>query len=119
MKIVIDFFLYLMAIYGLICLITSFFTWVHFKRKFNSSGARLLIMVKNQEQNVEGLIRTIIMEKNLNKQLFYDKLIVLDMGSTDKTFEILSKLEKDYDLLEIINEKEKEKIFTIFSHESV
>jgi len=55
----------------------------------------LIVLAYNESKTIEEVIR--------KHQTFFDKIIVINDKSKDKTFEILSKLSKDLDNLQIIN----------------
>jgi hypothetical protein len=75
------------------------------------AGVKLVLLVKNQEGSVEGIIRTVFSGEFLRRIMSGHGLTVLDMGSKDKTLLILEKLQKDFDSLEVLKEEEKGRIF--------
>ena len=62
------------------------------------------IVVKNQEDTVEWIVKSAIRSVK-------GKLIIVDMGSCDETWEILERLKMDNDNIEILREEDKSKIF--------
>lgn len=114
LKVIIDIFLYILALYGAIALIMGVFNSLKTEAYRKNGQTRLVLMVKNQEETIEGSVRSLLSEDILYKTISTGKLIILDMGSSDKTLEILEKLKNDFEQLDVIKETEKEKIFTYF-----
>ena len=97
--------LWTFAIYGFIeVLKTIYFVLVHTKLK--SDGIYLILAVKNQEEKIEGVLRSILFRFIYGKEESINDIIITDLGSTDNTPVILEKLGKDYDSIEILNWKE-------------
>lgn len=101
--------LWTFAIYGFIEVVkTIYFTLIH--TNLNSNGIYLIVAVKNQEEKVEGVLRSILFRFIYGKEENINNIIVTDLNSTDKTPEILSKLQKDYEIIELLNWKECKEI---------
>ena len=85
-----------LAIYGffeIIKNIIDIFTYT----KFQSDGIYLIIAVKNQEEKMEGFLRSSLFKILYGKEEYLKNIIVADLKSTDKTKEIAQKLELEYD----------------------
>ncbi len=63
--------------------------------KKNDCFLYTVLCVKNNEAAIEGLVRKILWEAQKSNR-YTSGLIVVDFGSTDKTFSILSKLSTKY-----------------------
>ena len=101
--------LWTFAIYGFIeVLKTIYFVLVHTKLK--SDGIYLILAVKNQEEKIEGVLRSILFRFIYGKEESINDIIITDLGSTDNTPVILEKLGKDYDSIEILNWKESKEL---------
>jgi glycosyltransferase involved in cell wall biosynthesis len=87
----------------------NFFSSLKKKRK------KLVLIVKDQEETIEGSVRRIVSSDILKKASLDSELIILDMGSTDKTLEVLEKLKNDLECVNIVTNSEKESIFGVFS----
>ena len=72
-----------------------------FKYKSNFEGVEHCIYLKNAEQSVEGYVRDIVFKYPNMKNL-----VIIDMNSTDHTYEILEKLQKEYEFIRIIKYSE-------------
>lgn len=105
---------YVMAIYGAWALISSIVSSMRQIVRRSNPGIKLVLMVKNQEDTIEGIIRYILNADIPAKAMSGHKLTVLDMSSGDDTFKILSTLKKDCPNLEILSLKEKDAIFSGF-----
>ena len=94
-----------LAIYGffeIIKNIIDIFTYT----KFQSDGIYLIIAVKNQEEKIEGFLRSSLFKILYGKEDYLKNIIVADLRSTDKTKEIAQKLEVEYDCLKVTSWKE-------------
>ena len=78
---------------------------------------KLVLIVKNQGDTIEGVLRNVLPRNFIRKLMPGGKLTILDMGSKDDTLEILQKLEIDYPCLEVLKQGEKEAIFNSFEEE--
>ena len=94
-----------LAIYGffeIIKNIIDIFTYT----KFQSDGIYLIIAVKNQEEKIEGFLRSSLFKILYGKEEYLKNIMVADLKSTDKTKEIAQKLELEYDCLKVTSWKE-------------
>jgi hypothetical protein len=107
-------FTYLLAAYGAMFLIFSIINSIRQRINFEYPGIKLILLVKNQQEVIEGIIRYTFTIDFLRNIMPGRKLTVLDMGSTDETIVILRKLEETFGHLEVLEENDKEKIFTGF-----
>lgn len=105
----------ILALYGLILLVISVVNTICDRVSLKNDGIKLVLLVKNQQEVVEGVIRN-IMASNLPRKIMTGrKLTIIDISSTDETFKILQMLKDDNEWLEILSEDEKEKIFEDFN----
>lgn len=97
--------LWVLAIYGFIEIIkTIYFTFINTKCRNN--GIYLILAVKNQEEKIEGVLRSLLFRFIYGKEENIDNIIVADLGSSDDTLAILSKIKKDYEMIEVLSWKE-------------
>ena len=66
----------------------------------------MIIAAKNQENKIEGFLRTILFRIMYGKEECVKDVIVTDLNSSDDTMKILEKLSKDYDGIKVVNWKE-------------
>ena len=96
--------MWVLALYGAIEIIRTIiyaFSSINFK----SDGIYLIIATKNQEERVEGFVRSILFRLLYGKEDYISEVIVTDLDSTDGTMEILEKMQKDYKEIKVCNWK--------------
>lgn len=71
-----------------------------------ADGIYIIIAVKNQEERIEGFLRSSLFKLLYGKEEYIKDIIVTDLGSTDKTREIVDKMSVDYECVKITNWKE-------------
>lgn len=98
-----------LAIYGLFEIVKNVIN-IGTVTKFKSDGIYVIIAVKNQEEKIEGFLRSIIFKILYGREECLRNIIVADLQSTDNTKEITKKLSKDYDVLKVTSWKECKEI---------
>jgi len=94
--------LWTLAIYGLIEIIkVCIYTFTY--KTIQSDEVCFIIAVKNGEQKIEGIIRTILFRLLYEKEEYVKDIIVADLGSTDETKKLLKKMQHDYGNIEIMD----------------
>lgn len=111
---VMQFVIFFLAVYGALSLVIGFVSHLQQRGGIDSFKTRLVLLVKDQEDTIEGIVRTVFMEHILRKVMSKDKLIVVDMGSKDETLAILNKLKEEYKYIEVYTNDQKEKIFETY-----
>lgn len=96
----------LYGIYEIIKQIIYIFTYTNMK----ADGIYIIIAVKNQEEIIEGFLRSSLFKLLYGKEEYVKDIIVTDLGSTDKTKEIVCKMSIDYECVKITNWKECKEI---------
>lgn len=114
MSILLNILIYLFAACGAIFIIILLINRIPNRNENDKSKLSLVIMVRNKQDIVEGLVRNFFRGNFLQRVAPDMKITVIDMGSNDETWEILKRLAETYDCLDLIKENEKEKIFTYF-----
>ena len=61
--------------------------------------------MKNEEETREWKIRKLLIKIKLENIKNIEKIIIIDLGSEDKTKEILEKFEKDYAIVKLVEIK--------------
>lgn len=90
--------LWTFALYGFFEVLKSLIR-TYYKPKVSSGGIYLFIAVKNQENKIEGFLRTMLFRFIYGKEENIDNIFVVDLNSTDKTADILNILANDYDCI--------------------
>ncbi|TYQ15008.1 UNVERIFIED_CONTAM: glycosyl transferase family 2 [Acetivibrio alkalicellulosi] len=109
--------IFVLATYGFVTLIHEIILSIKNRFRYNSSMIKLVLIVKNQGDVIEGVLRNVLPRIFIRKLMPAGKLIVLDMGSKDDTVDILKKLERDYEGVEVLKRSERETIFKSFEEE--
>ncbi|MDO5557083.1 MAG: hypothetical protein Q4G05_02410 [Clostridia bacterium] len=91
-------------LYGLIEIVKGVFFSIYTKSK--NQGIHIIIAVKNQENKIEGFFRNVMFNFLYKKEESIDKVLVVDLGSTDDTQKILRKLQEEYNNLLLLNWRE-------------
>ena len=111
-------FVYILALYGAVYLIIGYADSIRKKLKNESKGVKFLLLIKDQEDCIEGIIRSISIENFFTDVISQDRFTVLDMGSSDDTLKILEKLKGDYQYLNVLSLDKKEEIFKYFEEDN-
>ena len=96
--------IWILAIYGLIEIIKTIY-YVFTCTKIESDGIYFIIAVKNQEEKIEGFMRSILFRILYGKEDYIKNVLITDLGSDDNTKEIAYKLEKDYNFINVLDWK--------------
>lgn len=111
MKTLFEILVYILALYGLVSLISDSLKQFKQTSDMKHTKIKMVLLVKDQEEVIEGVVRNIYLERLLDKAMVSDKLTVIDMGSSDDTDKILSRLKDKYDFIDVITKEQKDKIF--------
>lgn len=101
--------LWTLALYGafeIIKTIINIYTYTNLK----SDGIYIIIAVKNQENKIEGFLRSFLFRIVYGKEENIKDIIITDLDSTDDTTNIVGKLAKEYDCIKVTNWKECKEI---------
>lgn len=94
-----------LALYGLFEIIKNIIYIITYT-KFKSDGIYIIVAVKNQENKIEGFLRSILFKILYGREEYLKSIIVADLQSTDNTKEIVKKLTSEYDCLKLTSWKE-------------
>lgn len=98
-----------LALYGFFEIVKNII-YITTYTKLKSDGIYVIIAVKNQEEKIEGFLRSIIFKILYGKEDWIKNIIVADLKSEDNTKEIAKKISCDYDCLNVITWKECKEI---------
>ncbi len=98
-----------LAIYGLFEIIKNII-YISTYTRFKSDGIYVIIAVKNQEEKIEGFLRSILFKILYGREEYLKNIIVADLNSSDNTKDIVRKLSKDYDILKVTSWKDCKEI---------
>ena len=103
--------LWTLALYGLFEIIRTIMIYFSTYKGKKSKGIYIIIAVRNEEENIEGFIRSMVFKILYGKDESIKQIIVLDLNSEDKTQEILQKLSDDYECINYMNLEEVSKFY--------
>lgn len=98
-----------LALYGLFELIKNII-YLYTYTNLKSEGIYIIVAVKNQEDKIEGFMRSFLFKMLYGKEDSLKNIIVTDLRSTDNTKEILKKLSDDYEILKVASWKDCKEI---------
>ena len=101
--------LWTLALYGLIEII-KYVYYILSYTNMKPNGIYLIIATKNQEDKIEGFLRSILFRFIYGKDENIKDIIVTDLNSKDDTKLILDKLSKDYECIKFTNWRECKEI---------
>jgi NADH:ubiquinone oxidoreductase subunit K len=93
-----------LALYGLFEIIKNII-YICTCTKLKTDGIYIVIAVKNQEQKIEGFIRSILFRIFYGKENDIKNIFVADLDSNDDTRQILNKMQREYDTLKVMDWK--------------
>lgn len=105
MEFIINTIFWTLAIYGLFSIIKNIVDIVTYTN-LQSDGIYLIIAVKNQEEKIEGFLRSSLFKILYGKEEYLKNIIVADLKSEDKTKEIARRMETEYECLKVTSWKE-------------
>ena len=114
-NLVINSILWVLALYGLFELVKHIIymcTYTNLK----ADGIYIIIAVKNQEEKIEGFLRSCLFKILYGKEEYIKNIIVTDLGSTDRTKEIVNKFSKDYECIKNSNWKDCKDVIDNIEH---
>lgn len=82
------------ALFGICCFLKELWSWVVQPYLFKVPEVSFLVMVKDAEQEIEEMIRHMMMEVEL-AGIDCD-IVIVDCGSNDLTYSILERLSKEF-----------------------
>ena len=112
----VNFLLWVFAIYGFIEVIKTIY-YICTYDKNESDKLNLVVIAKNQEEQIEFFSRSILFRYFAEKKDYVGNIIFVDLKSDDKTKEIMEKLAKDYKSIQIKAWEECKGMFDIIANE--
>ena len=105
MEMIITIIIWTLALYGLFELVRSIIN-IFICTKLHTDGIYVIVATKNQENYIEGFLRNLMFKLIYGKEEMIKNIIVVDLNSTDKTKDIVEKLQNEYNEIKILNFKE-------------
>ena len=98
-----------LALYGLFEIIKNIIyvcTYVNYKE----DGIYIIIATKNQENKIEGFLRSSLFKIFYGKEEYIKDIIITDLGSKDKTQEIEEKIGEHFQGIKVLKWEECKEI---------
>lgn len=90
---------------GILSIIQSMVHWITGARRKNDD-MYVVLTVKNQQDTVEAMIRSIVWQNLHNKNGgAIPQIVVVDLGSQDETSSILKRLSEDFQFIHITDKQ--------------
>ena len=99
-----------LALYGLFEIIKNII-YISTYTKFKSDGIYLIIAVKNQEDKIEGLLRSVLFKITYGTEEYIKNIIVVYLNSKDDTKKIIEKMSEDNENIKVTSWKECRDLF--------
>jgi len=101
------------AFYGVLHITTDIVSAIARRRADELVKSYTVITVKDRENDIEGIIRSLAWKQlRLASAGYVPEIYAVDLGSCDGTFEILQKLSFEYDYLTALRNDEYIEVFT-------
>ena len=97
--------LWTLALYGAVEIIRNIY-YIATNGGLKADGIYLIVAVKNQENKIEGFLRTLLFRILYGKEENINEILVTDLGSNDDTTEIVKKIEEDYNIIKVVDWKQ-------------
>ena len=110
MELILNITFWTLALYGLFEIIKNI-VYISTYTNFKTDGIYLIIAVKNQEEKIEGFLRSALFKIFYGKEECFKNIIVSDLESKDKTKEIIKNMSKEYKGIQVLNWKDCKEIF--------
>ena len=100
-----------LVIYALITILGKIIIAIFAPAPYTNRDAFVVIKVKNQEENIEGVIRGVIWHNlKISKGGYVPNILIVDANSNDRTKEIADKLCEQYSFIFYTTEEQFEKM---------
>ena len=74
--------------------------------KLKTNGIYVIIATKNQEDKIEGFLRSFLFKFIYGREDMIKNIILADLDSKDETMKILKNVDKDYDCVKAVRWKD-------------
>ena len=109
--------LWVCALYGLIEILKNII-YIHTCNSIKPDGIHMIIAVKNQENKIEGFLRSLTFRILYGKEDCIDNIIILDLNSTDKTKKIVENYSTEHSYVKVLNWTEFSELFSPLNKKS-
>ena len=110
--------IWVLAIYGFIDIVKNLI-YINACNKVKTNGIHVIVAVKNEENNIEGFLRSFNFKMIYNSENLIDNIILLDLNSIDSTKHILEKYAIEHSNYTLINWDEFNEIFNPITYNNL
>ncbi len=103
---------YTLAIYGLIEIIRAI-VYIMDYTNLNEDGIYIIIAVKNQENKIDNIIKSLIFKIMYGKEKEIKKVILTDLDSKDDTLPKIKNLKKDNEYINVTSWRQCKRIIDV------
>lgn len=99
--------LWIFSIFGFICFLLRVLMGFNLRKRKKKGVYTLIVSAKNQEEVIEGVVRDLVLRSGLDlteEELL--QIVLLDLGSDDKTPKIMEGLYRDYSIVKLLKPEE-------------
>ncbi len=107
--------IYLLAAYGVLVLVLGAIDLIRSKITASHPKVRVVLLVQNAQEQIEFIVRNVVMKDFASRASSDKKVIFVDMDSSDDTVILLKKLQQCYPTIEVLQHQDKEVIFNDFN----
>lgn len=115
MTFILEVFVWVLALYGLLEIVKDLIN-ISKINDIEKKGIKHLMFVKNQEENIEGYLRTYLLKRVVDNKIYNDDVLVIDLESTDNTKKILKKLEEETNEIKCISIEQVDELINKFKY---
>lgn len=99
-----------LVIYSILNILSKLVVMIFNPEPYAQKDVFVVIKVKNQEQNIERVVRSVILHNlKINCGGYVPNILIVDTGSSDRTKEVSEKLCSQYSFVFYTTEEEFEK----------
>lgn len=109
LEIILNIIFWTLALYGLFEILKTIIYMITYTN-LKANGIYLIVAVKNQENNIEGFLRSSLFRMIYGKEEYVKNVMIADLNSVDETKEIAERLSKEYECLKVVNWRECKEI---------
>ena len=94
--------LWSLALYGLLEIIKTIIYSITYIDN-TQEGIYIIVGIKNQEDKIEGFLRSYLFKTLYGKEEYIKEIIIADLNSIDRTREIAEKISKENECIKVVD----------------
>jgi hypothetical protein len=92
----------ILAVYGLFSLMLGISETIRCRLSGPRPRVRVVLLVKDAEEHIEYIVKYAVSKEYAARVLSDNKLMIVDMGSEDNTYQLLQKLQNNFPCIEVL-----------------